>query len=171
MFFYKPVNPQFCGNFGRLTTNKGLSISMRTKVGYSTNSLNTEKMLQFYKAKYEKYNKRKYYKYYALGTILTLGIVGYQTSETANATLKYGYMSAKRIYNVTSALTKCIYYYSMTISKRDKMPIEEYSELLRNTHQKSADVALDAIQQNGGIYIKLRPTHIGNDISFTSRMD
>lgn len=140
-------------------------------MNYSTIPSNTEKMLQFYKSKYEKYNKRKYYKYYVFGSIITLGFVGYNTSETVNATLRYGYMSIRRIYNVTSALTKCIYYYTMTISKREGMSIEDYSDLLKKTHKKAADVALDSIQQNGGIYIKLRPTHIGNDISVTTRMD
>lgn len=171
MIHYKNMNARCFTGLVRLNVNKPHFTPLNLKRNYASSPSNTEKMLQFYKSNYERYNKRRYYKYYALGSIIAIGVVGYNTSETVNATFKYGYMSVKRIYNVTSALTKCIYYYSMTISQREKMSIEDYSDLLKKTHKKAADVTLDAIQQNGGIYIKLRPTHISNDISVTSGMD
>lgn len=132
---------------------------------------NQERLLKFYKANYYKYYNRGYYKYYALGTIFAIGFVSYKTSETVNTTMKYTYKSIKRVYNVTSTLMKCIYYYSVTITKKNNMSVDEYTNLLNKTHKKAADITLVTIQENGGIYIKLRPTHICNDLFVTSSMD
>ena len=171
MLHYRNINTRCINGIVRLNVSKTYFTPLNLKRSYASSPLNTEKMLQFYKSNYEKYNKRRYYKYYALGSIIAIGVVGYNTSETVNATFKYGCMSVKRIYTVTSALTKCIYFYSMTISQKEQMSIEDYSYLLTTTHKKAADVTLDAIQQNVSIYIKLSPTHISNDISVASGMD
>ncbi|XBW37783.1 hypothetical protein QEN19_003363 [Hanseniaspora menglaensis] len=132
---------------------------------------NQEKLLHFYKTNYYKYQNRKYYKYYAIGTIISAGFVAYYTSETMNTTMTYGYRSIKRILNVTSTLMKCIFNYSIAISKKSSLSIEDYTNLLNETHQKSAEQTLATIQEIGGIYVKLRPTHIRNDLPTTTSMD
>lgn len=132
---------------------------------------NTEKLLKFYRENYYKYYNRRYYKYYALGALTSAGIIAYNTSDTMNTSMKYTYRSIKRVYKVTSTLMKCIYNYSVTLSQRSSLPIEEYTSLLNATHKKSAEQTLVTIQENGGIYIKLRPTHICNDLSTSTSMD
>ncbi|KAL6940101.1 ABC1 protein mcp2 [Hanseniaspora vineae] len=104
---------------------------------------------------------KKYFKfrYLSLG-IFTVGFIFYNTNPNFHDLSHHLYLTAGRVKVVAKATFNCFYHYKKTLGLRDGLSEEEYDEELKKCHKKCALITLDALEKNGGIYIKLGQ-HIG----------
>lgn len=95
----------------------------------------------------------------ALGTIFLGGTVYYNTSDTGHELLRHVFLTSKRIGVITVATTRCFYQYKKVLKSQYDSE-EERNDALSKCHKKCALVTLNALQTNGGVFIKLGQ-HIG----------
>lgn len=95
----------------------------------------------------------------SLGTLILSGAVYYNTSDTGHELLRHIFLTSKRIGVVTVATARCFYNYKKVL-KESYDSEEKRNEALSKCHKKCALVTLNALQTNGGVFIKLGQ-HIG----------
>lgn len=93
-----------------------------------------------------------------LGTLLT-GAVFYNTNDTAHNLLRHIFLTTGRISVVAQATARCFYYYKKTLNSKFSSE-EDRLHALSQCHQKCALITRNALESNGGVYIKLGQ-HIG----------
>lgn len=97
-----------------------------------------------------KSNPKKYIFFGLFGT----GTVFFFTNDTFHDGIRHSYLTAGRVSVVTWATIQCFYHYRKVINTQyeDK---NLYYDALSKCHLKCAKITLKALEQNGGIYIKL----------------
>ncbi|SCV03704.1 LAMI_0H10286g1_1 [Lachancea mirantina] len=93
-----------------------------------------------------------------LGASVAGGVYCY-TDETTHLVLRHLAVSLKRISVVTRATIRCMWYYQKTLQSSYPSD-EERKQALSQCHKTCAEITLQALEKNGGIFIKLGQ-HIG----------
>ncbi|KAH3900436.1 probable ABC1 family protein YLR253W [Saccharomycodes ludwigii] len=91
--------------------------------------------------------------------ICVLSFAMYNINDTFHDLLRHIFLTLRRIGVVTQATARCLYNYKKTLDKTYPNEETKYKELSK-CHQKCAEITLQALESNGGIYIKLGQ-HIG----------
>ncbi|EDO17600.1 hypothetical protein Kpol_1061p24 [Vanderwaltozyma polyspora DSM 70294] len=94
-----------------------------------------------------------------VGAIVGSGIFFYYTNNTVHDFLKHIGHTIRRTSIVTQATIRCFYNYKKTLNT-DYPDEDSRLKALSDCHLKCALITLNALQRNGGIYIKLGQ-HIG----------
>ncbi|CCE62030.1 hypothetical protein TPHA_0B03600 [Tetrapisispora phaffii CBS 4417] len=90
----------------------------------------------------------------AFGLATSVGIIEYNTNDTFHAFVRHVGLTTKRSGIVAQATVRCFYDYRKTLNNKYETQ-EEYYNALDACHLRCALITLDALRQNGGIYIKL----------------
>lgn len=95
---------------------------------------------------------------------VTLGVAGttlvfYNTNDTFYMFSRHMYLTMGRVNVAAQALVRCFYHYKKTLGGKYKDK-EDYQRALKDCHKKCAVITLNALERNGGIFIKLGQ-HIG----------
>lgn len=90
----------------------------------------------------------------AVGGVSAALAVGYWTNDSCHDTMRHTYLVARRVSIVGYATSRCFYNYYRALGDEYASEAERQAALSR-CHKASADITLWALQQNGGIYIKL----------------
>ena len=94
-----------------------------------------------------------------LSASLLSGAMLYNADDSVVNSLSHLYCTSERVGVVANATIKCFYYYKKTLDT--KYPDEETrKEKLSECHKRCALITLDALRENGGIFIKFGQ-HIG----------
>lgn len=105
-------------------------------------------------------SKPKFTKFRIVSLGITIpSIILYNTNDTVHDIFKHSYLTMKRVGVVAGATLHCFYLYKRTLSVDYESSIQ-YQEALKKCHKECAKITLQALETNGGIYIKLGQ-HVG----------
>lgn len=93
------------------------------------------------------------------GTIIGATTLAYFTNDTVHDSIKHTYLTAGRVNVVTWATMRCFWEYKKVLGSNYVSEDERYTALSQ-CHLKCAKITLEALEKNGGVYIKLGQ-HIG----------
>lgn len=94
----------------------------------------------------------------SLATIGT-GVLLYSTNDNFHDFTRHIYLTLGRVEVAGQATIRCFYHYKKTLDGKYENKSEYYAALSK-CHEKCAKITLDALERNGGIFIKLGQ-HIG----------
>lgn len=97
---------------------------------------------------------RSYKKLYIAGASVLGIVIIYHTNETFRATSRHAYFTAERVAVVVLATVKCFSLYRRALLS-EYASYDEKQKALSETHKRAAKITLEALETNGGIYIKL----------------
>ncbi|RDW32719.1 ABC1 family-domain-containing protein [Yarrowia lipolytica] len=144
----------------QLSTTRLLAFSARKPVAekkfddYKKVSLNDVKNNPIYKFVYLSKPWYQSTGFRILAVTVGLATLLYLFSDGAHKVLRHTGHAIERIWVVMKATSRCVWLYRKTL-KKEYPSEEEYKTALSKCHKKAAEITLQAIRKNSGVYIKL----------------
>lgn len=91
-------------------------------------------------------------------TLAAVSLLGpaalYVSNDSFRDTTHHAYLTSKRVFVVAKATLRCFSLYRTTLNTQ-YATASQRQDALNFSHQRAAEITLDALEKNGGIYIKL----------------